>query len=152
MNVQDWIPWLIDFQDWLVWSPCSPRDSQESSPTPQFKSISSSVLSLWSNSHIHRWLLKKTIALIRWTFIDKVMSLLFNMLSRFVIAFLPRSKCLFNFMAAVTICSDFGAQENKSLSLFLLFPHLFAMKWWDQMPWSSFFECWVLNQFFHSPL
>ena len=25
-------------------------------------------------------------------------------------------------------------------------PHLFAMKWWDQMPWSSFFECWVLNQ------
>ena len=32
--------------DWLVWSPCSPRDSQESSPTPQFKSINSSVLSL----------------------------------------------------------------------------------------------------------
>ena len=26
------------------------------------------------------------------------------------------------------------------------------MKWWDQMPWSSFFECWVLNQLFHSPL
>ena len=40
------------------------------------------------------------------------MSLFFNMLSRLVIAFLPRSKCL-NFMAAVTICSDFGAQENK---------------------------------------
>ena len=33
-------------QDWLVWSPCSPRDSQESSPTPQFKSINSSALSL----------------------------------------------------------------------------------------------------------
>ena len=32
--------------DWLVWSPCSPRDSHESSPTPHFKSISSSVLSL----------------------------------------------------------------------------------------------------------
>ena len=41
-----------------------------------------------------------------------VISLLFNMLSRFVIAFLPKSKHL-NFMAAVTICSDFGAQENK---------------------------------------
>ena len=40
------------------------------------------------------------------------MSLLFNMLSRLVIAFLPRSKCL-NFMAAVTICSDIRAQENK---------------------------------------
>ena len=36
----------------------------------------------------------ETIALTRWTFIDKVMSLLFNMLSRFVIAFLPRSKSL----------------------------------------------------------
>ena len=40
-----WI-FRVDFlQDWLVWSPCSPRDSQESSPTPQFKSINSSVLS-----------------------------------------------------------------------------------------------------------
>ena len=36
----------------------------------------------------------KTIALIRWTFVGKGMSLLFNMLSKFVIAFLPRSKCL----------------------------------------------------------
>ena len=48
----------------------------------------------------------KTIALTIQTFVTKVMSLLFNMLSRFVIAFLPRSKCL-NFMTAVTICSDF---------------------------------------------
>ena len=54
----------------------------------------------------------KTIALIRWTFVGKVISLPFKMLSRLVIAFLPRSKH-FNFMAAVTICSDFGAQENK---------------------------------------
>ena len=37
----------------------------------------------------------KTTALTRWTFVGKVMSLLFNMLSRFVIAFLPRSKRLF---------------------------------------------------------
>ena len=36
----------------------------------------------------------KTIALTKWTFVGKVMSLLFNMLSRLVIAFLPRSKCL----------------------------------------------------------
>ena len=54
----------------------------------------------------------KTIALNRWTFVGKVMSLLFNMLSRLVMAFLPRSKCL-NFMAAVTICSDFAAQKRK---------------------------------------
>ena len=46
---------------------------------------------LWSNSHIHTWLLEKPIALTIWTFVGKVMSLLFNILSRFVIAFLPRS-------------------------------------------------------------
>ena len=55
----------------------------------------------------------KTIALTRWTFVGKVMSLLFNMLFRLVITFLPRSKRFFYFMAAVTICSDFGAQKNK---------------------------------------
>ena len=53
----------------------------------------------------------KAIALTIQNFVSKVMSLLFNMRSRFVISFLPRSKCLF--MAALTICSDFGAQENK---------------------------------------
>ena len=68
---------------------------QESSPTPQFKSVNSSVLSfLYSPTlpsiHDH-W---KTIALTRWTFVGKVMSLLFNMLSRLVITFLPRSKCV----------------------------------------------------------
>ena len=66
----------------------------------------------------------KTIALTRWTFVDKVMSLLFSMLSRLVITFLPRSKVSFNFMAAITICSDFGAQKNSQP----LFLHLFAMK------------------------
>ena len=55
----------------------------------------------------------KTIALTRRTFVGKVMSQLFNMLSRLVITFFSRSKGL-NFMAAVTICNDFGAQENKS--------------------------------------
>ena len=57
----------------------------------------------------------KTIALSRCTFVSKVMCLLFNTLSRFLTAFLWSSKLKvsFNFMAAVTICSDFGAQENK---------------------------------------
>ena len=63
----------------------------------------------------------KTIALTRQTFVGNIMSLLFNMLSRLVIAFLPRSKCL-NFMAAVTIFSDFGAQENKVCHCFHCFP------------------------------
>ena len=63
----------------------------------------------------------KTIALTRWTFVDKVTYLLFNMLSRLVIVFLPKSKLL-NFMAAVTICSDFGAQKNKVSHCFHCFP------------------------------
>ena len=55
----------------------------------------------------------KIIALTRWIFdLGQVMSLLSNILFRFVITFLPRSKHL-NFIAAVTICRDFGAQDNK---------------------------------------
>ena len=79
----------------LVLSPCNPRDSRESSPTPQFNSINSLRISLLysptlTSIHDH-W---KTIALTRRTFVDKVMSLFFNMLSRLVITFLPMSKHL----------------------------------------------------------
>ena len=63
----------------------------------------------------------KTIALTRWTFAGKVMSLLFNMLSLCVIAFLPRTQCL-NFMVAVTLCSDFGAWEDKVCHCFHFSP------------------------------
>ena len=106
MNIQDWFPLgltgLISLQ--------SKGLSRVLSNTMiQKHQFFGSQLSLESISHIHTWLLEKTIALTRRTFVGKVMSLLFNMLSRLVIAFLLRSKCLFNFMAAVTICSDFGA-------------------------------------------
>ena len=88
-------PGLISFR-MDCGSPCSPRDSQESSPTPQFKSINSSVLRfLYSptlTSIRDYW---KNYSFDRWTFVGKVMSLLFNMLSRLVIAFLPGSKYVF---------------------------------------------------------
>ena len=79
----------------MVGSPCSPRDFQESSPTPQFKSINSSALSfLYSPTlasiHDHR----KNHSLDEMDLVGKVMSLLLNMLSRLVITFLPRSKRL----------------------------------------------------------
>ena len=64
---------------------------------------------------------RKTIALTVWTFVSKVMSLLFNTPSSFVIAFLLGSNCL-NFMAAVTVRSDFEAQENKVCHYFHCFP------------------------------
>jgi len=58
----------------------------------------------------------KTIALTTQTPVSKVMSLYFNMLSRFVIPFHPKSKS-FNLMTAVTICSDFGPRKIKSVSI-----------------------------------
>ena len=88
----------------------------------------------------------KTIALTRQTFVGKVMSLLFNMLSRLVITFLPRSKRLL-----ISWLQSLSAVILEPPKIFPLFPHLFHMKWWDQMPW-SFSECWVLSQLFHSPL
>ena len=76
--------------DWL--GLLAVQGTLKSSPTPQFKSISSSALSLLYGQLLHPYMTTgKTIGL---TFFGKVMSLLFNMLSRLIIAFLPRSKCL----------------------------------------------------------
>ena len=72
----------------------------------------------------------KTIVLTRRTFVGKVMSLLFNMPSRLVIVFLPRSKCFFKFMTAVTICSDFGVQKNKVSHCFHCFPIYLLFSYW----------------------
>ena len=64
----------------------------------------------------------KTIALTLGTFVSKVISLLFNTLSRFIISFHPRSKVSSNFMAVVTIHSDFGALKEEIYHCFHLFP------------------------------
>ena len=78
------------------------------------------------------------------------MSLLFNIPSMLVIAFPPRSKHLL--ISWLQSSSAVILEPKKlKLSLFPLFPHLFAMKWWDQMPWSSISECWVFSQIFLSP-
>ena len=68
----------------------------------------------------------RTIALIRWTFVGKVMSLLFNMLSRLIITFLPRSKHLL--ISWLQSPSAVILEPKKSLTLFPLCPHLFPMK------------------------
>ena len=61
----------------------------------------------------------KTVAWTRRTFVGKVMSLLFNTLSGLVTAFLLRSKA---FMAAVTVCSDFGAPQNSLVTVSIASP------------------------------
>ena len=77
----------------------------------------------------------KTIALTRWTFVDKVMSLLFNMLSRFAITFLPRNKHLLISWLQSPSAVILEPPKIKSATVSTV-SHLFAMKWWDQMPWS----------------
>ena len=86
-NTQDWSP--------LEWTGCISLQSKGlsrvfSNTTVQKHQFFGTQPSSQSNSHIHTWPLEKP----KWTFVGKVMSLLFNMLSRLVITFLPRSKCL----------------------------------------------------------
>ena len=69
----------------------------------------------------------KTIALNRWTFVDKVMSLLFNILSRLIITFLPRSKCLLISWLQPLSAVILEPPKIKSATVSLS-PHLFAMK------------------------
>ena len=91
MNIQGWFP--------LGWtgliSLLSKGLSRVLSRTTIWKhQLFGTQSSLWSNSHICTWLLEKTINLTIWTFVGKVMSLLFDTLSRFVIVFIPKGKHL----------------------------------------------------------
>ena len=80
----------------------------------------------------------KTIALIRWTFVGKIISLLFNMLSRLAIVLLPRSKCLLISWLqspSAVILEPPPPPRPQIKSISTVSPS-FAMNWWDQMPWS----------------
>ena len=131
--------WIFrtDFlQDWLVGSPCSPRDSQESSPTPQFKSINSPVLSLLYGptlTPIHDYW--KNHSFDYKTFVGKIMSLLFNMLSRFVIVFLPRRNCLLILWLKSLSAVILEPKKTKSVTVSIVSASIWY-EWWDQMPWS----------------
>ena len=111
---------------WLVGSPCSPRNSQG-----LLQHHSSKVSILQGSAFFIVQLLcpymttGKTIALTMWTFVSRIRSLLLNTLSRFVIAFLPRSKCLL----ILWLQSTSAAQENKVSHCFHCFP--------IYMPWSD---------------
>ena len=94
MNTQDWSP--LGRTGWISLQ-SKGLARVFSNTTVQKHQFFGAQLSSQSNSHIHTWhdkAMGKTIALTRRTFVGKVMSLLFNMLSRLVITFLPRSKHL----------------------------------------------------------
>ena len=118
----------------LVGSPCSPRDSQESSPTPQFKSINSPALSLFTVQHSHPYMTTgKTMALTRRTFVGKVMSLLLNMLSRLVITFLPKSKHVLISWLQSPSEVIVEPRKIKSDTVFTVSPSI-SHECWDQLP------------------
>ena len=131
MNSQGWFP--LGLTGWI--SLLSKRLSRVFSNTTVWKhQFFGTQPSLWSSSHIHTWLLEKPQLcldgplLAEWPFCFLMCCVCHN--------FLSKEQVSFNFMAAVTISSDLGAQEN-SLLLFPLFPHLFAMKWWHGVPFLS---------------
>ena len=137
MNTQDWSPlgWTgwISLQSKGLFSNTKSLLQNHSS-----KSINSLVHSFLykSNSHIHTWPLEKPyIALTRRTLLDKVMSLLFNMLSRLVITFLLRSKCLLISWLQSPSAVILEPPKIKSDTVSTV-THLFPMKWSGQMPWS----------------
>ena len=101
-------------------------------------------------SHPYR-ITGKTIALSRWTFVGKVMSLLFNMLSRLFIAFLPNTKHLLISWLQSQSAVILEPKKIKSVTVSTVSPSIcHEVMGLDAM--ILVFQCWVLSQLFHSPL
>ena len=121
-------------QDWLAWSLYNPGDPQESSSTPKFESNNFSALNLPYNptlTSVCDCRCGKTIALTIHIFVGKAMSLLFNMLSSFVMAFLPKSKCLL-MLWLQSLSAVILEPKNIKPDTVAIFPHLFA---WGGKSW-----------------
>ena len=135
MNIQDWFP--LRLTCWISLQSKGLSRVFSNTTVQKYQFIGAhqhSTFFIVQLTHLYMTTLKTT-ALTRWTFFGKMMSLLFNMLSRLVIAFLPRSKYLL-ISRLQSPSAVIWSPRKWSLSLFPLFPHLFAMKWWGQMPWS----------------
>ena len=148
MNIQDWFP-----LGWNGWISLQSKGLSRAFSNTCFSKASVLRRSALFMIHLsHPYMTTgKTIALIGWTFVDKVMSLLFSMLSRLVIAFLLRSKCLLISWLQSASAVILEPPKIKSVTVSILSPSI-CMKGWDRMHWSEFFECWVLSQLYHSPL
>ena len=92
MNIQDWF--TLGWTGWISFLLSKSLSRIFSNTTVQKHQFFSTQPSVWSNTHIYTWLLEKSQLWLRQTFVVKIMSLLFNIISRLVITFLPRSKSL----------------------------------------------------------
>ena len=130
MNIQDWFP--------LVWTGMISLLSKGLSRVFSHHSSKASILrhsTFFIGQLSHPYMTTvKTIALTRWTFVGKVMSLLFNMLSRLVIAFLPRSKRLLISWLQLPSALILESPKNKISHCFLIY-----------LPWSDGSRCHKLN-------
>ena len=139
MNIQDWFPLALTA---LISLQSKGLSRVFPNTTVQNNQFFSAQLSLLSNSPMHTWWLLGKLRFDIWTFVGKVMSLPFNTRYMWVRAFLPRSKH-FSLSWLQSPSAVVLQPKKESLTLVPLVPHLFPMKWWDQMPWSAFSECWV---------
>ena len=149
MNIQDWFP-----LGWTGWISLQSKGlsrvfSNTTIQKHQFLQHSAFFIVQLSHPYMNTW---KTITLTRWTFAGEVMFLLFNMPSRFVIAFLTRSKCLLISWQQSPSAVILEPRKNKRLFYCQCF-HCFPI----YFPWSDGtrchdLECWALSRLFHSPL
>ena len=148
MNIQGWFP--LGLTSWISLQ-SKGLSRVFSNTTVQKHQLFGAHPSVWSNSHIHNMTTGKTIALTRWTFVGKVMSLLLNILSRLVIAFLPRSKHLLVSWLQSPFTVILEPKKTKS-HCFHCFPTY--LPWSDGTgchdlcffnveTWSMKFECWI---------
>ena len=148
-------PWIfrVDFlQGWLVWSLWDPRTLKS---LLQHHSLKATILrrsAFFMVRLSHPYMTTgKTIALTRLTFVIEVLPLLFSMLSRLVIAFLPRSKRLLISWLQLPPAVILEPKKRKSVTVSIVSPSIcHEVIGLDDMILVS--ECWVLSQVFHSPL
>ena len=129
MNIQDWFP--LGRTGWisLLYKGLLSLLQQHSSKASILQHSAFFIVQL---SHLYMTT-GKTIALTRQTFVGKVMSLLFNMVSRLIMAFLPMNKCLLISWLQSPSAVILEPPKIQSITV-SIFPHLFAMKWLGQMP------------------
>ena len=120
MNIQDWF--LLGLTGWISLQSKETFKSLLQHHSSKASILRCSAFFIVKLSHPHMTT-GKTVALTRWTFVGKVMSLLFNMLSRLLITFLPRSKCL-NFMATVTSAVILEPKKIKSVTASTVSPSI----------------------------
>ena len=147
VNIQGWFPLGLTGLISLLFKGLSRVLSNTTVWNHQFFSTQPS---LWSNSHICIWLLEKLALTIR-TFVGKVMSLHFNTLSRFVIAFLPRNKQLLISWLQSPSAVILEPKKIKPVTVSIFTPSI-CLEVMGPDAMILVFECWVLRQGFHSPL